>query len=115
LTYAAIISRPDIAKAISKLAEFQQNPSQAHLDAANYCLKYLHSMKVFDRWGESGTWNLIGTPAQQLRMSMDLGTQNEPKLLFWFSVTVGVKVSPESATIRKKPLYFVLQAVTNRT
>jgi hypothetical protein len=28
LTYTAIISRPDIAKAISKLAEFQQNPSQ---------------------------------------------------------------------------------------
>jgi hypothetical protein len=45
LTYAAIISRPDIAKAISKLAEFQQNPSQQHIDAANHCLQYLVSTK----------------------------------------------------------------------
>ncbi|KAF7894571.1 uncharacterized protein EAF01_010022 [Botrytis porri] len=62
------------------------------------------------RWGKSEPFNYIGTPAQQLRMNVDLGTQDNPKLLFWFSVTVGVTVSPGSATIRKKPLYFVLQA-----
>jgi hypothetical protein len=45
LTYAAIISRPDIAKAISKLAEHQQNPSAQHLEAANHCLQYLVSTK----------------------------------------------------------------------
>ncbi|RKF56776.1 hypothetical protein OnM2_078050, partial [Erysiphe neolycopersici] len=35
LTYAAIVSRPEIAKATQKLAEVQQNPSQDHLEAAN--------------------------------------------------------------------------------
>ncbi|TEY74979.1 hypothetical protein BOTCAL_0067g00350 [Botryotinia calthae] len=43
-------------------------------------------------------------------MNVDLGTEDKPKLLFWFSVTVEVTVGPESVTIRKKPLYFVLQA-----
>ncbi|KAF7956462.1 hypothetical protein EAE96_003803 [Botrytis aclada] len=65
---------------------------------------------VVIRWGNSEPFNYIGTPAQQLRMNVDLGTQDKPKLLFWFSVTVGVTVSSESVTIRKKPLYFVLQA-----
>jgi hypothetical protein len=41
LTYAAVISRPDIAKSISKLAGFQQNPSPLHIKAADHCLQYL--------------------------------------------------------------------------
>ncbi|KAF7941988.1 hypothetical protein EAE99_000039 [Botrytis elliptica] len=47
-------------------------------------------LPIVIRWGESEPFNYIGTPAQQLRMTVDL-------------------VSPESATIRIKPLYFVLQ------
>jgi hypothetical protein len=45
LTYTAIISRPDITKAISKLAEFQQNPSRLYIDTMNHYLKYLISTK----------------------------------------------------------------------
>lgn len=43
-------------------------------------------------------------------MTMDLGTQDEPKLLVYFSTLVRVTASPISTTIRKKPLFFVLQA-----
>jgi hypothetical protein len=41
LNYAAIITRPDIAKSVSKLAEFLQNPSPAHIAAADQVLAYL--------------------------------------------------------------------------
>lgn len=67
-------------------------------------------LPIVIRWGQSEPFSYIGTPAQQLRMNVDLGTEDKPKLLFWFSATVGVTVGPESVTIRKKPLYFVLQA-----
>ncbi|KAF5197653.1 Transposon ty1-dr1 gag-pol polyprotein, partial [Thalictrum thalictroides] len=45
LTYAAMVSRPDIAKATQKLAEAQQNPSQDHLEAANRVLDYLYNTR----------------------------------------------------------------------
>ncbi|KAI0998788.1 hypothetical protein K3495_g9407 [Podosphaera aphanis] len=45
LTYAATVSRPDIAKATQKLAEVQQNPSQDHLEAANRVLDYLYNTR----------------------------------------------------------------------
>ncbi|APA10453.1 hypothetical protein SS1G_07047 [Sclerotinia sclerotiorum 1980 UF-70] len=65
---------------------------------------------VVIRWGDTQPYNYIGMPMQHLRMNIDLGTQSSPKLLFWFSVTVGVTASPESATIRTKLLHFVIQA-----
>ncbi|PQE18960.1 hypothetical protein CJF30_00011243 [Rutstroemia sp. NJR-2017a BBW] len=68
------------------------------------------NIPVVIRWGNSEPYNYIGTLAQHLRMNMDLGTQDRPKLLFWFSVKVGVTAKPDSATIRTKLLYFVLQA-----
>ncbi|CAD6442908.1 ea26924f-abbe-4b0a-bc1e-e8ac2056d291 [Sclerotinia trifoliorum] len=65
---------------------------------------------VVIRWGDAEPYNYIGTRIQHLRMNINLGTEASPELLFWFSVTVGVKASPESSTTRIKSLYFVIQA-----
>jgi hypothetical protein len=43
--YAATVTRPDVAKSHSKLAEFLVNPSQRHIDAAYQALEYLYSTK----------------------------------------------------------------------
>ena len=48
LCYSAIITRPDIAKTASKLAEFLINPGSLHLKAADHCLQYLHFIKYLD-------------------------------------------------------------------
>ncbi|KAF5869255.1 uncharacterized protein Bfra_011798 [Botrytis fragariae] len=65
---------------------------------------------VVIKWVDAGQYSYIGTRIQNLRMNIHLGTHACPKLLFWFTVTVGVTASPESSTIRKKLLYFVIQA-----
>ncbi|KAF7864410.1 hypothetical protein EAF04_006544 [Stromatinia cepivora] len=65
---------------------------------------------VVIKWGDAEPYNYIGTRIQHLRMNINLGTQASPKLLFWFSVTVGVTASPESSMIRTKLLHFVIQA-----
>lgn len=41
LNFAAVVSRPDIAHAVSKLAQFLKNPSVAHAAAANRVIRYL--------------------------------------------------------------------------
>jgi hypothetical protein len=41
LNFSAVISRPDIAHAVSKLAQFLKNPSAAHIAAANRVIRYL--------------------------------------------------------------------------
>jgi len=43
--YVAGATRPDVAKAHSKLAEFLTNPSQRHLDAAYQTVEYLYATK----------------------------------------------------------------------
>ncbi|RKF83538.1 Retrovirus-related Pol polyprotein from transposon TNT 1-94 [Golovinomyces cichoracearum] len=45
LTYAAVVSRPDIAKATQKLAEAQQNPSCEHFAATNRVINYLYETR----------------------------------------------------------------------
>ncbi|TGO09898.1 hypothetical protein BPAE_1086g00010 [Botrytis paeoniae] len=65
---------------------------------------------VVIKWVDAGQYSYIGTRIQNLRMNIHLGTHASPKLLFWFTVTVGVTASPESSTIRTKLLYFVIQA-----
>ena len=40
INFTAIITCPDISKAISKLSEFLQNPSLLYIAAANHILKY---------------------------------------------------------------------------
>ncbi|RKF64416.1 hypothetical protein GcM3_132022, partial [Golovinomyces cichoracearum] len=43
LTYAAVVSRPDIAKETQKLAEAQLNPSCEHFAATNRVINYLYA------------------------------------------------------------------------
>lgn len=47
LSFAAAISRPDIAHATSRLSSFLQNPTQAHLAAANRTIQYLCSTRGY--------------------------------------------------------------------
>ncbi|RDL41936.1 uncharacterized protein BP5553_01915 [Venustampulla echinocandica] len=41
INYASVITRADVSKSISKLAEFQLNPAPKHLAAADQLLQYL--------------------------------------------------------------------------
>jgi hypothetical protein len=41
LNYAAVITRADVARAASKLAEFLQNPAPQHIKAAHRAIEYL--------------------------------------------------------------------------
>lgn len=45
LTYAAVMTRPDIARAAAQLARFLTNPSPGHLAAANQCIQYLYTTR----------------------------------------------------------------------
>jgi hypothetical protein len=46
LTYTATITRPDIARTTSKLAELLQNPSPQHHTAADQAIAYLYGTKT---------------------------------------------------------------------
>ena len=45
LNFAAVITRPDVAQAASKLSEFLTNPSKNHMECVNRTLKYLAHTK----------------------------------------------------------------------
>jgi hypothetical protein len=45
ICYPAIMTRPDIAKSASRLAEFLTNPGPQHMRAADHCLRYLYATK----------------------------------------------------------------------
>lgn len=45
ICYSANITRPNVVKAASKLAEYLINSSLEHLHATNHCLQYLHKIK----------------------------------------------------------------------
>jgi len=45
LLYAAITTRPDIAFAVSRLARFNQNPSDEHHSAADRVIQYLYNTR----------------------------------------------------------------------
>ena len=45
LNFPAVIMRPDISKAVSKLSEFLQNPSMEHIAAAKHMLEYVVGTK----------------------------------------------------------------------
>ena len=47
LMYAMIGTRPDIAYAVTRLAQFSSNPSQDHLKAAKHVLRYLRQTQFF--------------------------------------------------------------------
>lgn len=45
ILYAAVITRPDIAFAVSRLARFMKNPNQEHCKAVNRVLSYLYATR----------------------------------------------------------------------
>ena len=45
--YAMLSTRPDIAYAVSRLCQFQSNPTQQHLKAAKHILRYLRGTSHF--------------------------------------------------------------------
>src|SRR5271154_1252957 len=48
LNHAAVFSRPDIAFAISKLSQFNSDPTETHMHAARHVLRYLRGTR--DYW-----------------------------------------------------------------
>jgi hypothetical protein len=46
INFAAVITRPDIARTASKLAEFLKNPSPKHIAAADQTISYLNGTKT---------------------------------------------------------------------
>jgi hypothetical protein len=62
LNHLAAYTRPDIAFAVSKLAQFNANPTATHLKAAMHVLRYLKGTRnlciVYKR--QPGTVNIIG-------------------------------------------------------
>jgi hypothetical protein len=45
ILYAAIITRPDIARTAARLSNFLTNPSPDHMAAANRCIQYLYGSR----------------------------------------------------------------------
>lgn len=45
ILYATVISRPDVARTANKLAEFLINPTEKHIEAADYAITYLHTTR----------------------------------------------------------------------
>ena len=61
LNHLAVYSRPDIAFAVSKLAQFNRDPSTTHLNAARHILRYLCGTRTFKiTYGKSPDLVLIG-------------------------------------------------------
>ena len=50
INWLCINSRPDVATAYKLLSQFNCNPSQGHLDAAKYVLKYLNATSSHGLW-----------------------------------------------------------------
>ena len=70
ICYPANITRPDIAKTASKLAEHLTNPRPEHLRAADHCLQYLSSTKYFAiRYSASGGGELTAQAPDQSNQS----------------------------------------------
>ena len=47
LTFASVVTRPDISHPVSKLSTFLKNPTQQHVDAANRAISYLYSTRAY--------------------------------------------------------------------
>ena len=67
ICYSAIMIRPDIAKAASKLAEHLKSSGPDHMKAADYCLKYLNATKHLGiRYSAAGRSNLtVRSPEEE--------------------------------------------------
>lgn len=59
INFAAVITRPDVAHAVSKLSDFLTNPSDFHFECANRTLKYLgHTKRLTIQFNVSSTDHL---------------------------------------------------------
>src|SRR5271169_7239202 len=47
LNHAAVFSRPDMAFAVSKLSQFNSDPTETHMKAARHVLRYLKGTKDY--------------------------------------------------------------------
>ena len=54
INWLAINTRPDVAVAYKLLSQFNHNPSQGHLDAAKYVLRYLSGTSSYGIWFKQG-------------------------------------------------------------
>ena len=73
ILFAAVITRPDIAFASSRLARFNTNPSDTHHEAADQVIKYLYRTKGYSiQYGQGkGTTASIGNMSQDLTCASD--------------------------------------------
>lgn len=77
VNFSAVITRPDIAFAASKLSEFLINPSSQHIEAANGLLRYLAHTKeyVIEYDGEIINSNTIFLVSSDAAFADDLETR----------------------------------------
>ena len=84
LNFAAIISRPDISKAVSRLSEFLQNTSPDHIAAADQTLQYLIGSKFlaiqYDG-NQTAPGHRVLVTSSDSAFPDDLLTQGGPKYL----------------------------------
>ena len=61
LMYASLCTRPDISWAVNKLAQFNTNPDDNHLSAANHLLRYVKATQDFCLvYKGKSAYNIIG-------------------------------------------------------
>ena len=63
INWLTINTRPDINTAYSLLSQFNSNPSQGHLEAAKYVLRYLKQTSSHEIWFQQGENHLHGSVA----------------------------------------------------
>lgn len=64
ILYAAVMTRPDVSKAVTELSRFDHNPGIKHMTAADDCLRYLRHTRYSN-----------ATAMQRLEMIRRRGTQ----------------------------------------
>lgn len=74
INFAAVITRPDVAHAASKLSEYLTNPSQHHLECANRVLLYLAHTRDLSIEFDTQTVN----PRKIFIASSDASFANDP-------------------------------------
>ncbi|KAM3075094.1 hypothetical protein ACMFMG_007449 [Clarireedia jacksonii] len=93
------------SSALSKTANLISKPVLSDFLPEN-CIT---DLPVVIRWTNNSSAHFIGAEHHQLRMNIQLGTDENPELLFWFSISVSVTANPKSSNIRTKSLYFVVK------
>jgi hypothetical protein len=81
ICYLAIITRSDIVKTASKLAEFLINSDSYHLMAVDHCIRYLHSTRhltiKFDASEDGELIIQVGSNKHVFEASVDASFANE--------------------------------------